>query len=95
MNTPASKWRKVMPKFLKIIIIIFSTITVLSGQVQKGKIAGQIIDGRSLQPLIGANIIISETQLGAATDEEGFFMISNLAPASYNLEIIYLGYNTI
>jgi len=78
-----------------IYILSFILIVPLSAQVQKGKIAGRIIDNRSLQPLVGVNIVISGTQTGAATDEEGFFMINNLEPAAYNLGIIYLGYTTL
>lgn len=80
---------------LKFLIFQIVLIGLLNAQVQKGKIGGQILDGRSLQPLAGVNIIISGTQLGAATDQEGVFLISNLEPASYNLEIVYVGYVTL
>jgi len=76
-------------------ILSLAFISIVAGQVQKGKIAGRIVDGRSLQPLAGVNISIHDTQLGAATDSEGFFMITNLQPAAYNLEITYLGYTTL
>jgi len=82
-----------MRKLIIIINVLF--ITMASGQMQKGKIAGRIVDSRSLQPLVGVNVSIQDTQLGAATDAEGFFMISALEPTSYNLEITYLGYSTL
>ena len=82
-----------MKNFILIINLIL--ITIVYGQVQKGKIAGRIVDIRSLQPLAGANISVQNTQLGAATDTDGFFVINNLEPVAYNLEITYLGYTTL
>jgi outer membrane receptor for ferrienterochelin and colicin len=79
----------------KIIIFFLLLIEFLPAGVQKGKIAGLIIDAQTRQPLVGVNIIISGTQMGAATDNEGFFTIPNLDPTSYNIELIYLGYNTV
>lgn len=81
--------------FLKLMIINFLVFGTVSGQIQKGKIAGQILDIRSLHPLVGVNVIITGTQLGASTDLEGVFIIANLEPASYNLEIIHVGYVTL
>jgi outer membrane receptor for ferrienterochelin and colicin len=78
-----------------ICVLISFLILPLFAQVQKGKIAGKIVDSRSLQPLTGVNVGLMGTQQGAATDDEGFFIISNLEPASYNLEISYLGYTSL
>ncbi|MEK6649596.1 MAG: carboxypeptidase-like regulatory domain-containing protein, partial [Bacteroidota bacterium] len=36
-----------------------------------GKIAGRVIDATSKESLIGVNVIIEGTRLGAATDLEG------------------------
>lgn len=64
-------------------------------QQKLGKIGGKVIDQRTLAPLIGANIIIQGTGLGAATDEDGLFLISDVLPGSYNLEVYYVGYLTV
>ncbi len=60
-----------------------------------GRITGVVIDRRTLEPLIGANVVVSGTQAGAATDCEGRFVIENLQPGSCNLEIRYVGYATV
>lgn len=75
-------------------LFLFLNVSLYS-QVQKGKIAGTINDASTLQPLAGANVIISGTQNGASSDADGYFVIENLVPGPYNLEIIYLGYSTL
>lgn len=62
---------------------------------QRGNLAGTITDAQSEQVLIGVNVSIMGTDLGAATDEEGQFVITSLPAGSYNIEIEYLGYQKV
>ena len=39
-----------------------------------GKISGKIIDASSENPLVGANIIIVQTQAGISADEDAGFL---------------------
>ena len=59
-------------------------------------IRGLILDEDSQTPLIGANILIKNTSefVGASTDLDGYFTISNLIVGRYDLEIQYIGYET-
>ncbi|NOX67490.1 MAG: carboxypeptidase-like regulatory domain-containing protein, partial [Chlorobi bacterium] len=50
-------------------------ISLMAGTT--GKISGKIIDANTGDPLVGVNILILDTQLGAATDQDGFFYILN------------------
>jgi len=43
-----------------------------------GSITGQVIDADTHQTLIGANVILIETDLGNATNTEGKFSINNI-----------------
>ena len=43
-----------------------------------GKISGSIIDADTNDPLIAANVIVRDTNLGAATDVEGYYSIVNI-----------------
>jgi len=70
-------------------LLIFS---LAFGQSGKGKIAGVIKDGRTLQPLPGANVMVEGSDRGAATDSSGYFSIPQLEPGSYNLQVVFLGY---
>ena len=60
-----------------------------------GKISGVVIDKNTRQPLAGVNILVLGSKTGAASDEDGYFLIKNLPPGSYNLGFYYLGYKTI
>ena len=59
---------------------------------QTGSISGRVTDAETQQPLIGANVGVKNTHLGASTDKDGYFRIDNLAPGSYILVLSYIGY---
>ena len=59
-----------------------------------GKIEGKIIDSDSKFQLIGANVLVLTTTLGAATDESGKFIIEKIPVGNYSVQIQYLGYQT-
>jgi TonB-dependent receptor len=57
-----------------------------------GMIVGRILDGADSSPLWGVNVTIKGTSLGASTNDEGRFKISNVPPGTFTLVISYLGY---
>lgn len=59
-----------------------------------GKISGSVFDQLGGQPLIGADVLVEGTVLGAATGMDGSFFIINIPPGVYNLQIRMMGYNT-
>lgn len=75
-----------------IVLIIFSGINAYS---QSGSIKGIVVDKKTKETIIGANVIISGTTIGKSTDLNGFFEITNLKPGKYNLNISFISYNTI
>lgn len=75
--------------------ILFICLILLSASVtwaQTGKITGRIVDARSNEPLIGANIVVEGTTYGAASDIDGFFTILSLPPGSYRVRASMVGY---
>lgn len=76
-------------KIFFLIVIIFPTF--IHGQ---GKIQGVVTDSTSHSALIGANVLIVGTSLGAATDVNGEFSILNVPLGKYVLRVSYIGYKT-
>jgi len=57
-------------------------------------IRGKVIDGDSEMPIVGANIVVSDTDplLGASTDVNGNFRIEKVPVGRHQLEISSIGY---
>ncbi len=72
------------------IFLIALAVTCFSGT--SGKITGLVTDRNTGEPLIGANVIIKGTTMGAATNLEGEFLILNVTPGNYDLEVSMIGY---
>lgn len=58
------------------------------------KIKGIVRDVENHRPLPYANIIISDTRQGSASDSEGYFQINHVAANLCSLKVSYIGYNT-
>lgn len=60
-----------------------------------GKIAGRVVDQSTGDPLIGCNVLVDGTILGAATDIDGNYFILNIPPGTYDLRFIMIGYGQL
>jgi len=59
---------------------------------QDGKLRGKVTDKESGEPLIGANITVEGTGLGAASDINGEYIILSVPPGVYAVKASYIGY---
>jgi len=84
-----------MRKFLLIILSIFLISQSISLAGTKGKVAGRITDALSGEPLPFVNVIIMGTNLGAATDIDGYYSILNISPGVYTIKASAIGYNSV
>lgn len=75
--------------FLSIILANTSSI-LLAGTT--GKVSGKVTDSDSKEPLIGINVILEGTTLGAASDFDGNYIINNIPPGIYNVIVSGVGY---
>ena len=64
-------------------------------EVKKGGIRGTVVEADTSEPIIGANVIVLGTRLGASTDLEGLFVINNLPEGKHILKISALGFEAI
>lgn len=87
-----------MKQVIKIIALISVLLITAVNPIYPGttgKIAGTITDKETGQPLIGVNLIVLGTSLGAATDIEGRFTILEVPPGTYDVQITYIGYRKV
>ena len=59
---------------------------------QSGSVSGKVTDATNNSPLIGANVILEGTSLGAATDGEGKYEIKGLNAGEYVITVSYIGF---
>ena len=62
---------------------------------QNGRISGVITDADTHEPLAGANVVLEGTALGAATDLDGVYLVTNVPVGTYQLKVMYIGYGEI
>ena len=84
----------VVTRFLLIISLLILLPSFTSAQSGTGKIQGIISDSTSGESLFGANVYLKGTSLGAATNTDGKFIITNVDAGSYVLIVRYIGYKT-
>ena len=60
-----------------------------------GKLAGKVTIKDSGEPMIGANILINDTDLGTATDVEGNYYILQVPPGKYSIRYTMIGYQDL
>ncbi len=75
-----------------LLLFLFLTSALYS---QTGKIAGQITEKESGEPVPFVNVGIEATNMGAAADIEGYYAILNVRPGKYTLRISAVGYRTV
>lgn len=73
--------------------LLLLALNVLAGTT--GKITGVITDAETGEGLVGVNVIVEGTTLGAATDEDGVYLMLNVPPGVYTLTFSYIGYQTV
>lgn len=77
-------------KYLFFLFLFASNILLAQ---TSGKLSGRVVDANG-NPLIGANVLIKGTNLGSATDIDGYYAILNLRPGTYTIQFRYIGYQT-
>jgi hypothetical protein len=81
-----------MYKIIFISIIVFLSKSLFA-QDLTGDIYGRVFDFRTKQPIPFANVIVLNTDFGAATNEDGYFKITGLPVNTYQIRASVVGYN--
>ena len=62
---------------------------------ETGKISGRITDKVTGEPLLGANVVLVGTTMGASTNLDGQYTILRLSPTTFAVQISLVGYATV
>ncbi|TVQ09325.1 MAG: TonB-dependent receptor [Balneolaceae bacterium] len=85
------------PNIAAVVLLILLgqlTLTIDAFSRSTGKLTGRVIEESTGEPLIGVNVTIVGTQQGAMTDTDGYYVILNIRPGTYELRASYLGFQT-
>ncbi len=82
--------RKIKTNILLISILIIQTSISLG---QTGSIKGVIIDKKTKETIIGANVYIEGTTVGSTTNLDGQYEIRNMKPGIYTIIVSFISYN--
>ncbi len=77
-----------LKKILWLMLIIPSILT--AGIT--GKIQGQVVEAVSGEPLVGVNVIVDGSNMGASTDIDGYYILIGLSPGTYSIRASYIAY---
>jgi len=76
-----------------IVLLALVVLPVMLLAQTAGKLTG-VVTSADGDPLVGANIVLEETSMGAATDEDGRYYILNVPVGHYSVRADYIGYQT-
>ncbi len=76
-------------KFYTIVAVLLLTLTASAQSGLKGKIKDE-----NGQPIYGVNIYVSELQKGTTSDENGYFMLTNLKEGTFKVTFSMVGFQT-
>ncbi|MCB0753372.1 MAG: TonB-dependent receptor, partial [Ignavibacteriae bacterium] len=79
-----------------VLLIYFAIISLTYSQNSpQGILEGTVVDDNNKTPLIGVNVFIKDKNIGAASDENGFYQFKNLPVGTYTVQYSYLGYDKV
>ena len=76
---------------MRFFLLIASSLLLTFSAIAQTTVKGHVTDDAGL-PLIGANVLIAETQQGAATNTAGYFEMPLVMEGRYTLQVSYVGY---
>jgi outer membrane receptor for ferrienterochelin and colicin len=73
-------------------ITIANSNLMQANESSQGILKGQVLDNTSGDALEAANVFVQGTNKGAATDKDGYFIISNIPQGTYTIIFSFIGY---
>jgi len=79
---------------INILLSLFILLFSLSAFSQTGVLKGKVFDANSNEVIPFADILVENSNLYSASNENGEFRIENIPPGVYNIQVSSLGYET-
>ena len=79
----------------RMLLLSFLLIPGLVYAGTTGKIKGKVMDKENKEALVGANVAVNGTTLGAATDVDGGYTILNIPAGLYTIKATFVGYAAV
>ena len=76
-------------------LFFIAALSLLFANAQTADLRGFVYDKETGEPIIFCNVILEGTTIGASTDVNGFFSITNIPDGNYTIFITYIGYDTL
>lgn len=70
-------------------------VTSIVNAQSTGTLTGYVRNAQTGEPLIGATVLLEGTSKGAATDQNGYYRITDIPAQTYNLTVSYVGYQSV
>lgn len=77
---------------MRILFFLFLCSFSFISQAQQGILRGKVTDAINNDAIIGAVVVLQNTELGGKTDLQGQFEITGIKAGLYNVEVSYVGY---
>jgi iron complex outermembrane receptor protein len=84
-------------RFYSVIITCILSLGIVSPDLhaQQARIEGVVTEAATEDPVVGANVVLEGTSLGAATGERGVFYIRSVPPGEYTISVSAIGYKSV
>ncbi len=79
---------------LRFVLTVAFLLSVPGFVFAQGSVQGFVTDSLTSTPLVGANVFLLGTALGASTDIDGHYVVNNVPPGTYDIRVSYVGYSS-
>ena len=76
-------------------LFFISVLSLFFATAQTADLRGFVYDKETGEPIIFCNVVLKGTTIGASTDVNGFFSVTNIPNGNYTVFITYIGYDTL
>ena len=78
-----------------IVALLLMSAAPSGSQTKTGILRGTVINGMTKEPVVGANVVLNGTTLGASTNANGTFDIFTIPVGNYGIRVSAVGYKPI